>query len=493
MAFVVLVGPKHSGKTTAGRELALRLGLPFFDLDLLVEERTGQSPRALYRLGPELFRAEEAKALGALPAGNPAPGITGILAAGGGIIDNPRAMALLAGHITVYLDISAETAWRRITGNRRDPELPPFLQAESMDASRQKHRLLHERRSAAYRAAAQISISAESKTAAETAEEVGVKLRKNFWNLRFYRPPMLPKGSKKGYTAGMDQEKFFSAILQNIHDGIIVLDKDLCITFVNAAALKISGWETAPLDEAASRTFTLLESLNLTNLVGKKLPRNTDPLIFKDAIYKCGPHTSIVDGSIARIPEEESHETAGYVIVIRDISEFKKLSASLDYHVSHDSLTGLINREGFIMELEDILDSVKRVGEDCGLLQIDIDSYNAVKAETGEPGGNALLTWFAQILQADLKHRDISGRLGGSVFTVILLDCIPAKMKNVAKRLHTSVSRGFSFENKTFPVTISIGMVPISEKAAFAAGILSAVDNACNAAKKAGGGRTVSG
>jgi shikimate kinase len=144
-----------------------------------VEERTGQSPRALYRLGPELFRAEEAKALGALLTGNPAPELTGILAAGGGIIDNPRAMALLTGggHITVYLDVSAETAWRRITGNCRDPELPPFLQAGSMDASRHKHRLLHERRSAAYRAAAKIIIAAEAKTPAETADELGIKLQ----------------------------------------------------------------------------------------------------------------------------------------------------------------------------------------------------------------------------------------------------------------------------------------------------------------------------
>ncbi|MDR1143425.1 MAG: shikimate kinase [Spirochaetaceae bacterium] len=178
MAFVVLIGPKHSGKTTTGRELALRRGLPFFDLDLLVEERTGQSPRALYGLGPELFRAEETKALAALLAGNPDPGVTGILAAGGGIIDNPGAMALLAGggHITAYLEVSAETAWQRITGGSRNPELPPFLRAESPDASRQKHRLLHETRSAAYRAAAKIIISAEGKTPAETADELGWEL-----------------------------------------------------------------------------------------------------------------------------------------------------------------------------------------------------------------------------------------------------------------------------------------------------------------------------
>jgi diguanylate cyclase (GGDEF)-like protein/PAS domain S-box-containing protein len=310
-----------------------------------------------------------------------------------------------------------------------------------------------------------------------------------FWN----RPTILSKKLKEEYTTNMNQEKFFSAILQNIHDGIIVLDKNQCITFVNAAALAISRWEAAPLNQEASKVFTLLEPFNLTNLISKKLSWDQGPRIFKDALFRCGAHTCIVDGSIAQIPEEESSEVAGYVIVIRDVSELKKLSATLDYHVSHDSLTGLVNREGFIMELEDVLDSAKRTGENCGLLQIDIDSYGAVKAEAGEAGGNALLTWFAQILQANVKHRDISARLGSSVFTLVLFDCVPEEMENVATRLQASVSCGFSFENKTFPITLSIGMVPISEKAVFAAGILSAADNACNAAKKAGGGKAVSG
>jgi shikimate kinase len=72
METVLLVGPKHSGKTSAGRALA-RLwtgkNAPaafFTDLDELVEDRTGKSPRALYGEGPEIFRKAEADALGDL-------------------------------------------------------------------------------------------------------------------------------------------------------------------------------------------------------------------------------------------------------------------------------------------------------------------------------------------------------------------------------------------------------------------------------------------
>ncbi|MDR0997648.1 MAG: hypothetical protein LBL70_01155, partial [Treponema sp.] len=69
MEIILLTGPKHSGKTSAGRALVRLLAektdpaASFIDLDELVEDRTGKSPRALYREGPEIFRKAEADAL----------------------------------------------------------------------------------------------------------------------------------------------------------------------------------------------------------------------------------------------------------------------------------------------------------------------------------------------------------------------------------------------------------------------------------------------
>jgi shikimate kinase len=170
---VVLLGPKHSGKTSTGLELARRLELPFYDLDELIEKRTGQSPRALFNTGPEFFRKEEAAALAELLAGGtklPKGENPGVLAAGGGIIDNPAAMELLQNknHTTIYLAVSAETAWRRIEKG----EIPPFLQAETMEKSREKHRLLHERRAGAYEKFAKICICAGEKNPSQLVEEI---------------------------------------------------------------------------------------------------------------------------------------------------------------------------------------------------------------------------------------------------------------------------------------------------------------------------------
>jgi shikimate kinase len=191
---IVLVGPKHSGKTTVGRELARLLALPFYDLDTLIEERTGQSVRSLYNAGPELFRQAEEAALNALlflpeseinpsesdtglPAVDGIPATGGILATGGGIIDNPGALVLLrkkniqggSGYTIVYLDVPAQTAWHRITSAG---ELPPFLKAETMDASMKKHRFLHQRRSDTCREIARFCVSVGEKLPGELAEEI---------------------------------------------------------------------------------------------------------------------------------------------------------------------------------------------------------------------------------------------------------------------------------------------------------------------------------
>jgi shikimate kinase len=175
MEDIFLVGPKHSGKTSAGKALAVLCFGRFVDLDELVTERTGKSPRALYTEGPAVFRKAEAGALAALIGSKP-PGLR-IVAAGGGLTDNPDALALLEKTKTalpVYLNISAETAWKRISGAAGE-ELPPFLKT---DKPRETHRALHERRAAACRKFARFTIEAEQKNPEEIAREILERLKK---------------------------------------------------------------------------------------------------------------------------------------------------------------------------------------------------------------------------------------------------------------------------------------------------------------------------
>jgi len=169
MRFIVLVGPKHSGKTSAGKALASLLSCGFVDLDELIAQRSGKSPRALYGEGPEIFRKAEAGALAALlESGEAGTSSALVIASGGGLIDNPDALSIMGRYqiATVFLDVSAKVAWDRI---RAEGELPPFLRTENPEET---HRTLHERRTAAYRQFASLVLKADGKSPPEIAHEI---------------------------------------------------------------------------------------------------------------------------------------------------------------------------------------------------------------------------------------------------------------------------------------------------------------------------------
>jgi shikimate kinase len=175
---ILITGPKHAGKSAVGQALARLSGGVFTDLDELVEQKTGKTPRALFKEGPELFRKAEARALAAAVRKVPpcTEGGRRIIAAGGGLIDNAGAERLLKripDIVSVYIDVSPDTAWRRILAGAAGGELPPFLNTEN---PWQTHLEIHTRRAAEYRAMARIIIDGENKTPQDIAAEIMASL-----------------------------------------------------------------------------------------------------------------------------------------------------------------------------------------------------------------------------------------------------------------------------------------------------------------------------
>ncbi|MGP1459602.1 MAG: shikimate kinase [Treponema sp.] len=91
---LILLGIKHSGKTTQGKLLARHFNLPFIDIDFVIEKMTGLSPRRLYteKSAAAFMLAEEnaCKKTAELLDGKSA-----VIAAGGGICDNTPALVFL--------------------------------------------------------------------------------------------------------------------------------------------------------------------------------------------------------------------------------------------------------------------------------------------------------------------------------------------------------------------------------------------------------------
>jgi shikimate kinase len=89
---IVLVGFMGAGKTTVGHLLSTRLGVPFIDTDLVIEQRSGRPVRQIFAEdGEPAFRALEHEVIAGLLDG---PDL--VLAVGGGAAEHPGTRALLA-------------------------------------------------------------------------------------------------------------------------------------------------------------------------------------------------------------------------------------------------------------------------------------------------------------------------------------------------------------------------------------------------------------
>ena len=134
--------------------------------------------------------------------------------------------------------------------------------------------------------------------------------------------------------------------------------------------------------------------------------------------------TLLVDGSITRIHEKEN-EADGFLITLRDITEIKRMSETIDYQASHDNLTGLSNREEFSFMLNELLASLRTSDARHALLVIDIDRFKAINDTCGSMAGDELLRQIASHVQANISRKDISARIGGDEFAIIFATATP--------------------------------------------------------------------
>ena len=133
---IVLVGMMGAGKSSIGRRVAIRLGIPFVDADAEIEKAAGMSISDIVVIrGEGEFRAGEARVVARLLEGGPQ-----VLATGGGAFANPDIRAAIAAKgISIWLKAEFDVLMKRI--KRRHDR--PLLKTEDPGATLRK--LMQER------------------------------------------------------------------------------------------------------------------------------------------------------------------------------------------------------------------------------------------------------------------------------------------------------------------------------------------------------------
>src|SRR5690606_8821288 len=121
---------------------------------------------------------------------------------------------------------------------------------------------------------------------------------------------------------------------------------------------------------------------------------------------------------------------------------------------------------------------------------LDLDNFKVINDTCGHSAGDALLRRVAELLLGQLREQDSIARLGGDEFGVLLTGCGIAEAEDLIRHLlHALDTHRFAWNSRIFRCGASFGLVAVDTDASSPHELLGQADEACYAAKDAGGGR----
>jgi diguanylate cyclase (GGDEF)-like protein/PAS domain S-box-containing protein len=300
---------------------------------------------------------------------------------------------------------------------------------------------------------------------------------------------------RKLYEEALFREKESAQItLQSIGDGVITTDAKGVIDYLNPVAEALTGWRLEDSQgraiEEIFRAFHEETCEPLENPLAVAIRRTRSIKSVRPMLLIRRDGNEIYVESTASPIRDGSGAVSGGVLVFHDVSEARELNRRLSYHASHDVLTGLVNRREFENRMERALKSAKAHETSYALCCLDLDQFKIVNDTCGHSAGDALLGQVGALLKSKVRWRDTLARLGGDEFGILLESCSLDEAMRTAEALREAVRNfKFTWEERTFRLGASIGVVPISTENADVASVLSAADSACQAAKEAGRNR----
>ncbi len=288
-----------------------------------------------------------------------------------------------------------------------------------------------------------------------------------------------------------EQHERMRVTLQSIGDAVITTDAADNVVWLNPVAERMTGWTSGDAHgRPLADVFHVVDDMTRLPLpaTSRRAKRQT-----------VAPHRALLvsrDGSTFGIEEttapicREGGETLGVVLVFRDVTAARHLSRTITHRASHDTLTGLVNRDELEARLQHVLDHSSDRPTERALLYVDLDQFKLINDTCGHAAGDLLLQQVSKVMQDAVRGGDTVARIGGDEFAVLLEDCPLHTSQRIAQKLCDRMDQyRFAHDEKRFRVGCSIGVVGVDARWSNASELLQAADSSCYAAKEAGRNR----
>ncbi|WP_370330894.1 diguanylate cyclase domain-containing protein [Mycolicibacterium hippocampi] len=265
-------------------------------------------------------------------------------------------------------------------------------------------------------------------------------------------------------------DQWLRAVLDLLHDGVVIMGSDGRFEFTNAAARRILGSEARDLVGEHHSNSGI--DLPLFNAGGQQISADAHPIrwIQRTGLSLGGDVVGVdrVDGKRVWITgrgcliDPTDPQNSSVLFSFTDITEHHDARERLQYDATHDWLTALPNR---VHALNQAALGLAESGEGrlSAVLFVDLDRMKSVNDSHGHPVGDDVLRVAAQRMQSVMRPSDLVARIGGDEFVVLMMGPTSGdEVETLAARLHDVLSADIVIGTLTLQIGASIGITTVS-------------------------------
>ncbi|KQQ19567.1 hypothetical protein ASF56_21785 [Methylobacterium sp. Leaf122] len=218
------------------------------------------------------------------------------------------------------------------------------------------------------------------------------------------------QAARAGEACLRESEANYRLLADNSTDLIVRCTPDGTRLYVSPAAKRLLGYEPEELVGTKSLDFVHPEDVADFGLVLSAVGRGCSERAVSQQRYRHKNGSWLWVETSFSVTRDAAGAASGFVAVVRDISERKKVEHAMAHMARHDPLTGLPNRLHLREQLEQEIARTKRKGSGFALFCLDLDRFKLVNDTLGHQAGDTLLKVVAQRIRALLRTEDTVGR-----------------------------------------------------------------------------------
>lgn len=249
-------------------------------------------------------------------------------------------------------------------------------------------------------------------------------------------------------------EAFASSIINHAVDGIITMDINRIIKYLNPAAIQIFGYSSSEII-----------GKNINILIPESYYRDYHNFDINDKFMNTNREVVGHRKDHSKLPIDltiSKFYVGGkcyFTIMLRDITERKRYEEMIRHQAFYDSLTDLPNRLLLKERMELEISHAKNTGQKMAVMYLDLDRFKLINDTLGHDIGDKLLKEIANRLKKCVHSDDTVTRLGGDEFVILLSKLIHEEdVAKIANKILETIRLPLIINNHELYLTSSIGI-----------------------------------